>query len=390
MLKLCIVGGGFAGLWAALAAAREAEQQSAALDILLVSNDEHLVYKPRLYEAGPEAHRTPLRPLLDKVGVRFLAAEVTGIDPAGRRIDLAAGEGIECDAMVLAAGSRLSPLPAEGAGRHGFNIDTYEAAVVLDRHLAGLGGESGDDGAHTVVIVGAGFTGIELACEMRARIAVHGGAAERFRIVLVDAAETVGPDLGPNPRPAIEAALADAGVETRLGVTVARIEAGAIELSDCTRIDTATTIVTAGVRASPLARLLKVELDGLGRLPVDPMLRVEGLDGVFAAGDVARAQADDEHLALMSCQHALTMGRYAGHNAACALLGRPLTPYRQPNYVTCLALGPDRAVLTRGWEREVVETGAKAGAIKRVINTERIYPPTGSKAELLAAAALPA
>ncbi|MEE8560374.1 MAG: FAD-dependent oxidoreductase, partial [Gemmatimonadota bacterium] len=94
-----------------------------------------------------------------------------------------------------------------------------------------------------------------------------------------------------------------------------------------------------------------VERDGLGRLPVDEMLRVEGVPGVYATGDIAWAYVDDEKLALMSCQHAMYMGRYAGYNAARDLLGLSLRPYRQPDYAACLDLWESGAMFTTGWDR---------------------------------------
>jgi NADH dehydrogenase len=80
------------------------------------------------------------------------------------------------------------------------------------------------------------------------------------------------------------------------------------------------------------------------------------------------------------------MGRYAGHNAVCDLLSRPLRPYRQPRYVTCLDLGTSGAVFTTGWQREVSMVGAEAKHLKQSINGQRIYPPHGDRAALLAAA----
>ncbi len=109
---------------------------------------------------------------------------------------------------------------------------------------------------------------------------------------------------------------------------------------------------------------------------------------MFAAGDVAAAKMDDEHLSVMSCQHGRPMGRYAGYNVISDLLGAPMLSLRIPWYVTVLDLGPAGAVYTEGWDRRVVSSGATAKATKQVINGERIYPPlTGDRAALLAAAA---
>lgn len=387
---ILIIGGGFAGLWAALAARRELEETAAAADISLLSKDPYLVMRPRLYEAEPESLRVPLAPVIDPVDVAFVGGTVTGIEPVRRAVGLAGGETLTYDRLVLAAGSVLKPLPVDGAARHAFDIDSWDGAVGLDRHLAALFSDRAQTVDRTVVIVGGGFTGIELAAEMRVRLERHGGRdqAQAARVVVVEQAGAVGPDLGPGPRPVIEEALKKAGVEVRLGATVHRVDARGVDLADGERIDAETVIVTAGPIASPLAQSLPGERDSQGRLLVDDMLRVGGVDGVFAAGDVAHARVDTEgHVALMSCQHAMTMGRFAGHNAARDLVGLTLTPYRQERYVTCLDLGPAGAVRTEGWDRRVIESGDAAKAVKRDINSVRIYPPTGDRATILAAAA---
>lgn len=109
---------------------------------------------------------------------------------------------------------------------------------------------------------------------------------------------------------------------------------------------------------------------------------------MFAAGDVAAARMDDEHLSVMSCQHGRPMGRYAGCNVINDLFDQPLLALRIPWYVTVLDLGSAGAVYTEGWERKVVSQGAPAKTTKQSINTRRIYPPlNGSRADLLAAAA---
>jgi NADH dehydrogenase len=241
--------------------------------------------------------------------------------------------------------------------------------------------------SHCFVIVGGGMTGIELAAEMRTRIAHHAGeaVAARAHIVLLEQAGVIGPELGANPRPVIERALAEARVETRLGCRVAAFDERGVVLADGSRIDAAAVVVTIGLRASALTLQIPGERDALGRLLVDGFQRVPGVPAVYATGDVARAVVDEhENVALMSCQHARTMGKYAGYNAAHDLLGLPPRAYRQPDYVTCLDLGRFGAVFTRGWNREVHTAGPDAKRRKIMINTERIYPPRGSKEAIFA------
>jgi NADH dehydrogenase len=193
--------------------------------------------------------------------------------------------------------------------------------------------------------------------------------------------------MGPAPRPLIEKALREAGVETRLGVDVSALNESGVTLSDGQSIESATVIWTAGFRASPLTAQIPAERDRSGRLVVDRNLRVAEVPTIFAAGDTANAATDDlGHRALMSCQHANRLGACAGYNAAADLLGVKLEPYRQKNYVTCLDLGPSDAVFTRGWDAVVEMSGDEAKAMKREINTQWIYPPPPNRADAFKAA----
>src|SRR6202000_2882976 len=131
-----------------------------------------------------------------------------------------------------------------------------------------------------------------------------------------------------------------------------------------------------------------VDRDRSGRVPVDDYLRVIGVESIFAAGDVAAARMDDEHVSVMSCQHWRAGGRYAEYNVISALFGEPMLTLRIPWYVTVLDLGPAGAVYTEGWDRLVVAHGAVAKSTKQTINTRRIYPPlTGKRGNLRVEAA---
>ena len=199
-------------------------------------------------------------------------------------------------------------------------------------------------------------------------------------------ADVIGPEFGDNPRPVIDTALGDAGVEQRLGSRVAGFDANGVLLDDGARIDAATVVVTVGLRANGLTAQIPGDRDALGRLEVDDTLKVACLDDVYATGDVAHARVDDAgNYALMSCQHARTMGKYAGLNVVHDLMGADPRPYRQADYTTCLDLGNFGAVFTMGWDREVQTTGAEAKKRKEMINTQWIYPPSGDRDEVFAA-----
>jgi NADH dehydrogenase len=152
-------------------------------------------------------------------------------------------------------------------------------------------------------------------------------------------------------------------------------------------IGTSTAIWTAGLTASPLTARVHGTRDGLGRLIVDRFLRVPEVRSVFAAGDTAAVDDPNGHRVLQSCQHAIPLGKFAGHNAASDLLGRPLEPFDPGPYLTCLDLGRAGAVATTGWVREVRLTGEAAKALKKAICEGYIYPPAHDADALLAGAA---
>jgi NADH dehydrogenase FAD-containing subunit len=389
LAAVLVVGSGFAGLWAALGAARRLDElavPAGTVDITVLSPQPFHDIRVRNYEADLSACRIPLADLLDPAGVTHLATEVTAIDPGARTVTTSGGVTHGYDRLVLASGSHVLKPDIPGLREHGFDVDTYDGAVALRDHLARLARGSSSAAAATVVVVGAGLTGIELACELPNRLReLFDGAGPQ--VILLDRND-IGSDMGDSARPVIEQALADNDVRAVPGVTVAAIDGHGVTLASGERIAAGTVVWCAGMRASPLTGQLPVARDRLGRVPVDDYLRVVGVPAVFAAGDVAVARMDDEHHSVMSCQHGRPMGRYAGYNVISDLFGEPMLALRIPWYVTVLDLGPAGAVYTEGWDRAVVSQGATAKATKQTINTRRIYPPsTGDRADLLAAAA---
>jgi NADH:ubiquinone reductase (H+-translocating) len=392
-MRVMVIGSGFAGLWAALGAARRRDElavPAGTLDITVLSAQPFHDIRVRNYEADLSDCRIPLAGLLDTVGVAHVVAQVTAIDTDACRVTTSGGATYGYDRLVVAAGSQVVKPAVPGLRDFGFDVvfdvDTYDGAVALERHLRALASGPSRPGVATVVVVGAGLTGIETACELPGRLGALFGRDSR--VVLVDRNPAVGSDMGASARPVIEQALSENGVETRTGVGVDAIGREGVTLSSGEQLAAATVVWCAGMRASPLTEQIPVARDRLGRLPVDDQLRVIGVPSVFAAGDVAAARMDQDHLSVMSCQHSRPMGRYAGYNVVSDLLGEPMLTLRIPWYVTVLDLGPTGAVYTEGWDRAVVARGAEAKATKQTINTRRIYPPlTGVREELLAAAA---
>ena len=392
MTAVVVIGSGFAGLWAGLGAARRLDELAVpkdTVDITVLSPKAFHDVRVRNYETDLSSCRVPLADLFDPVGVAHVATEVTAIDTGARTVTTSASGLYRYDRLVLASGSHVLKPAIPGLQEFGFDVDTYDGALALQQHLRGLADESPTPAAATVVVVGAGLTGIETACELPKRLrALLSRGSVTPRVILVDRSPMVGSDMGASARHVIEQALTDNGVETRTGVGVSTVSERGVTLSSGEQLQAATVVWCAGMRASPLTEQLPVVRDRLGRVEVDDYLRVVGVPSVFAAGDVAAARMDDEHLSVMSCQHGRPMGRYAGYNVISDLFDEPMLALRIPWYVTVLDLGPAGAVYTEGWDRAVVSKGAAAKATKVSINTRRIYPPlTGDRGDLIAAAA---
>ncbi|MGY4366434.1 NADH dehydrogenase [Bradyrhizobium sp. LB1.3] len=393
-MRIIIIGAGFAGMYAALSAARQREIQGVSpeqLEIALVAPAPTLVVRPRLYEAKPETLTAPLLDVLESIDVAYVQGSAETINTEARTVEIATAKGatktLSYDRLVVATGSRLFRPNIPGLAQHGFSVDTLDEAVALDKHLHGLAKRPAVNGRETVVVAGGGFTGIEAATEMPARLRDIFGKDAKPRIIIVERNIAIAPDMGEGARPIIEEALRKVGVETRLGAGVASLDRSGVTLSNGEHIETETVIWAAGIRAAPLTAQIPAGRDNFGRLLVDRDLRVPGVAGVFATGDAARAACDDEgNHALMSCQHATRMGAFAGNNAAAELLGVPTRPYHQKAYVTCLDLGEAGALFTRGWEREVEMVGETAKKTKQEINTVWIYPPKAERAAALASA----
>ncbi|MBV8777512.1 MAG: FAD-dependent oxidoreductase [Alphaproteobacteria bacterium] len=393
MKRIVVLGGGFAGLIAAAGAARKLAElaiDNRDIAVTLVNRDPWHAIRVRNYEADLRDVRVPLAEVLDPIGVALTVAQVTAIDCHRHEVALLTEEGpasLTYDRLVLALGSELVRPPIPGLAEHGFDIDTYAAAARLAAHLDGLPSRPAAPGRFTALVVGGGLTGVEMATDLATRLRRIAGTAPA-PVILADRAPRIGSNMGDAACAVIDEALAALGVETRPGITVAAVSRHGARLTSGEEIAAGTVIWCGGMRAHPLAAAVPGEHDRFGRAIVDRFLRVVGTAGVFAAGDAAAALVDGEHASVMSCQHARPMGRIAGHNVVCDLVGETPIPLEIGYYVTCLDLGAWGAVYCQGWDRHVAVAGGEAKKIKRTINCERIYPPrTGVAADILAAAA---
>lgn len=398
--RILVLGGGFAGLWSAVGAARKLDQLGVGsndVPITLVNRDAYHCIRVRNYEVDLRPVRVRLDDVLEPVGIQRIEGEVVDVDVQRQevRVKLAAAADLSTlgyDRLVFALGSELNRPNIPGLAEHAFDVDTYGGAARLNAHLQALPTQPDSPGQYTVVVVGAGLTGIEAATEMPGKlqpILAEAQATRPFRVILADHKPKIGSDMGDSAHPVIEQALQGLGIETRTGISIVAIDSSGVTLASGEMIPAATVVWCAGMSANPLTRLFQIERDRFGRIPVDEFMKVRGVSNVFAAGDAAWAQMDDKHVSVMSCQHGRPMGRFAGHNVVCDMLGQPMLPLRIEWYVTVLDLGSWGAVYTQGWDRIVASVGEAAKRTKQTINCQRIYPPLSKNRRAILDAAAP-
>lgn len=394
--RIVVLGGGFAGLWSAVGAARKRQELGMGpsdVAITLVNRDAYHSIRVRNYEADLAGLRVPLDDILGPIGVEWVEGEVSGLDCLKQEVSIAAlqtTEKLVYDRLVFALGSRLDRPNIPGLAEHTFDVDSYDGALRLDAHLRDLIHDGAAPESYTVVVVGAGLTGIEVATEMTGKleaILAEAKIAGPGRVILADHHTSVGSDMGDGARYPIETALDNLDIGTLTGVSITAVNGNGVTLATGELIPARTVVWCAGMRANPLTAAFHVDRDRFGRIHVDEFMRVKGLRNVFAAGDAAWFMADGVHASVMSCQHARPMGRFAGHNVVCDLFGQSMLPLHIDWYVTVLDLGREGAVYTQGWDRVVVATGESAKQTKQTINRQRIYPPlSGNAREILDAA----
>lgn len=390
--QILIVGSGFSGMWAAVSAARLADlEKGNDLKITVLAPVPELRVRPRFYEEKVSTLVAPLNDLFAELGIEFIAGSAERIDAKEKTVFYRDANGATSsaayDKLVLATGSQTRRPAIAGLADYAFDIDQLESAQVFEKHLDSLVTRPSTAARNTVVVCGGGFTGIELATELPARLRARFGKDTETKVIVVERGAVIGGRYSEALRNTIEEASKSLGVEWRLNSEIEAIDAEGVTLKNGEHIPSSTVVWTAGVEASPLNQQIEGERDNQGRLIVEESLQVPAHPDIYATGDMAHAKTDDVgNTALMTCQHAIQLGKFAGHNAAASLLNIEPYPYRQVNYVTCLDLGAWGAVYTEGWEQEVKSVREEAKKIKIAITNELIYPPAADKAVAFAAA----
>ena len=329
-----VLGGGYAGAWVARLLGRAGAT--------IVGPENFVLFTPLLPEAAsgtlePRHVVVPLRPMCPHA--ELVLGRVTAVDWDARlaRVETDAGAlELRFRRAVVALGSVSRTLPVPGLADHGHGFKDLADAIALRNHVlrrleaAEAAPERAEAESHLAfVFVGAGYAGVEALAELSDLVEDALRFYPRLRAVprrwvLVDAAPKILPEIPTRLGDYAARELRERGVEIHTGTTLESAEDDAVTLSNGERIATRTLVWTAGVRANPVLGELDLPLDPRGRVLVDPFLRVQGLEHVWALGDCAAVPnvATPGVVDPPTSQHALRQARAVARN----LSGEP-KPY---------------------------------------------------------------
>ena len=377
--RILIVGGGFGGVFTAL-------ELAGAGSVTLVSEADHFLFKPMLYEylsGEVEAwHIAPqLKELLDE-RIRFIQGDVTGIDLAARAATIADWtERPAYDALIVAVGGVTNYANVDGAQEHALPFRTLADADALRLrmidtldHIPPNAAPQDARAAATFVVVGAGASGIELSTKMAdllhdafQRRGLHGEA----RVVVLEMGEQILPGMGADLREYVEGVLHETHVEVHTETRVRRVTSTGVVFEhngEQTELAAAAVVWVGGVRPSPLVERLDLPKTERGLLSVTPTLQVEGHDEIFSLGDDAHFTAADASLP-GTAQLAFQQASLAATNVRALLAGGELKTKHIKELGEALSLGTHRgAVLAAG----KAFTGALARQARFALYTQRL------------------
>lgn len=344
--RILILGGGFGGLYTALELEKRLGRRP-DVEVTLVNRDNFFLFTPMLHEVAASDLDAadivnPLRKLLRRV--RFFAGHVEGIDLNARKVIVSHGDGgheheLSYDHLVLALGSVPNFFNLPGVGKVSLTMKSLNDAVALRSRLIDHLEEAdfeccpaARETLLTFVVAGGGFAGVETVAAiydfLRAAVKFYPNLREKMiRVILVEYASGILPELGPKLGAYAEKKLSERGIEVRLKTAVASAQEAGVTLSDGTLIKTDTLIWTAGTAPNPLIASLPCAKDK-GKIVVEGTMEVPGYPGVWALGDSA-AMRDPKsgNVYPPTAQHALRQGKVLARNLLAAVDGGPRRPF---------------------------------------------------------------
>ncbi len=344
--RICILGGGFGGLYTALRLSQLPFSKAEKPEIVLVDKRDRFLFVPLLYELLTGELQTweiapPFAELLENTGVRFCQGTVSGIDVEAKRVQLHDGPEIPCDRLVLALGGETPLDMVKGAAEYAYSFRTLNDAYRLEERLRFL--EAHNTDKIRIAIVGAGYSGVELACKLADRL------GDKGRVRLIEQGDTI---LRTSPefnRESATKALEKRKVWIDLETAVEAIEADTISLTYKGQLDVLPVDIvlwTVGTQVSQAVRSLPLKQNQRGQLITNPTLQIIDHPDIFALGDMAECHDATGQKVPATAQTAFQQADYTAWNIWASLCDRPLLPFRYQPLGEMMTLGIDNATLS--------------------------------------------
>ena len=358
--RVVVVGGGFAGLSAAMALA------DMKVDVTLIDRRNHSTFQPLLYQVAlavlsPADIAQPIRSILSKKqNIEVLMDEVVGIEADSRRVLLRSGANISYDYLILGTGSTHSYFGHDDWAQSAPGLKTVEDAteirrrVLLAFELAER--EMVETGAHPMlnfVIIGGGPTGVELAgaisdiSKLYMRHDFRHIDPSKARVIVIEGSPRI---LAAYPEDLSKKAvqqLEQLGVEVHTGQSVSDVKPGYVIVGG-KRMDAVVTLWAAGVQASSLGKMLGVPTDKRGGVIVDIYLNPPGHPEIFVCGDLAHVEEAGRQIPGVA-QPAMQMGRHAARMIRQDMAGKPRTKFHYFDKGDMATIGRHAAVANVRW-----------------------------------------
>ena len=343
--RICIVGGGFGGLYTALRLNELPWEENQKPEITLIDKSDRFLFAPLLYELVTEELQTwevapPFAELLAGTGIVFQQGTVTAIDIEQMQVTVDETKIISCERLVLATGGTTPLEIAPGAKENAIPFRSLEDAYRLKEKLRLLA-ESDQDKIR-VAIVGGGYSGVELAC----KISDFLGARARIRII--DRGSQILDNATEYNRKTATTTLESKQIWLDLETETTEVGAETISLEYKGQVDTIPVDLvawTVGNKVSPLTEQLNLAKTAKGLLKLKPTLQTADRDDIYALGDVAECFDKSGNLLPATAQVAFQQSDYCAWNLWANINDKPLLPFRYQNLGEMMALGTDSAVL---------------------------------------------
>lgn len=326
--RIVVVGGGYAGMIAALRVAGRTRQRAA---VTLVNGSDTFVERIRLHQAatGPAVIAHPIRRMLRGTGVAFMRGWVRGLHPEQRVVQVETDAGavfLPYDCLIWAPGSSVDMETVPGVREHAHALGGDAAAHALRRALpemATMGGR--------LIVCGGGLTGIEAATEIAE---TH----PRVRVSLVTRG-IFGADLSERGRAHLRTVFDRLGIAVQDGADVTAVHARELEMAGGAAMPFDLCLWAGSFAVSPLAGATGLRVNARGQVLVDPFLRSVSHPSVYAVGDAAAPVVAPGAPIRMACATALPMGARAADNIAANLRGASQRPFSFRYVGRCISLG---------------------------------------------------